>query len=133
MIALSIRETFIVVGVHFIRGPSCSPHLSYHWSCCSFYPRKFVIATLLWVTFQTASAFAFQSATHEIISFIILANMSISHNNKSLDNCVAMKHNNSKTWLLYRHMTTQYMLSGHMSAQYVLCGQFCWFSSFSWS
>ena len=45
------------------------------------------------------SALAFQSATHNIISFIILTNMSISDNKKSLDKCilwvlkcVAMKH-----------------------------------------
>ena len=42
---------------------------------------------------------AFQSATHNIISFIILTNMSVSDKNKSLDKCilwvlkcVAMKH-----------------------------------------
>ena len=56
---------------------------------------------------QVPSALAFQSATHNIISFINLTNMSISNNNKSLDkcilrvNCVAL-HNKSKSWLLHR-------------------------------
>ena len=37
---------------------------------------------------QVPSALAFQSATHNIISFTILTNMSISNNNKSLDKCI---------------------------------------------
>ena len=56
----------------------------------------------------------------------VLTNMSISNNNKSLDkcifrilNCVAMKHDKSKPWLLHRHVSSQWLLSGHMSAQYI--------------
>ena len=92
-------------------------------------------------------ALTFQSATHNIISFIILTNMSISNNDKSMYilrvNCVAMKHSKSKSLLLHRHVSAQWLLSGHMSAQYVLCGhmsvqcalsgQFCWFLSSSWT
>ena len=37
-------------------------------------------------------------------------------------NCVAMKHSKSKSLLLHRHASTQWLLSGHMSARYVLCG-----------
>ena len=54
---------------------------------------------------QVPSALAFQSATHNITSFINLTNMSISNNNKFLDkcilrvNCVALY---NKSWLLHR-------------------------------
>ena len=63
--------------------------------------------------------------------------MSISDKSSGNQDCVPMKHNKSKSWLLHRHVSTQCLLSGHMSAQDVLCdhmsvqyelsGQFCWF------
>ena len=69
-----------------------------------------------------------------IISSLILTNMSIYDNKKSLNTfilrelkCVAMKHDKSKSWLLHRYVSTQWLLSGHMSTQYALNGQFCWF------
>ena len=41
------------------------------------------------IIIQVLSALAFQNATHNIFSFIILINMSISNNNnKSLDKCM---------------------------------------------
>ena len=77
---------------------------------------------------QVPLALAFQSATHNIIPFINLTNISIANNNKSLKkcilrvlNCVSL-HNKSKSWLLHRHVSTQWLLKGYMSAQYVLCG-----------
>ena len=43
---------------------------------------------MCFVVSQVPSALAFQSATHNIISFINLTNMSVSNNNKSLDKCI---------------------------------------------
>ena len=52
--------------------------------------------------------FAFQNAIHNIISFIILTNMSrpISNNNKCLDKCifrVLKLYSHETSWLMHRH------------------------------
>ena len=84
------------------------------------------------------SSLAFQNATNNIISFIIVTNMSISNDNKSLNKCILrvlkLCSHETWSWLLHRYsvftvatewtMSAQYVLCGHTSVQYALSGQF---------
>ena len=118
-------------GIHFYID-KCLRHLhskiqwTHNTTCISFLIlTKFIWVYLIITHWFKSSALAFQDPIkhNDIVFFkfwqiwlylIITIPLIIASSGNSL--CVAIKHNESKSWLLHRHVSTQWLLSGQMSA-----------------